>query len=56
VLGDLVPLATRHLKRGDKIRLTGLGILLVRKRHLHQTCHLRPMVAGLYSGWLGLGV
>ena len=25
-------LNTRHLKRGDKIRLTGLGILQVRKR------------------------
>ena len=32
VLGVLVTLATRHLKRGDKIRLTGLGILQVRKR------------------------
>jgi DNA-binding protein HU-beta len=32
VLVDLVTLATRHLKRGDKIRLTGLGILQVRKR------------------------
>jgi DNA-binding protein HU-beta len=32
VLGDLVVLATRHLKRGDKIRLTGLGILAVQKR------------------------
>jgi DNA-binding protein HU-beta len=32
VLGDLVALTTRHLKRGDKIRLTGLGILQVRKR------------------------
>jgi DNA-binding protein HU-beta len=30
VLGDLVALATRHLKQGDKIRLTGLGILQVR--------------------------
>ena len=30
VLGDLVALATRHLKKGDKIRLTGLGILQVR--------------------------
>jgi hypothetical protein len=27
-----VTLATRHLKRGDKIRLNGLGILQVRKR------------------------
>jgi hypothetical protein len=25
VLDDLVMLATRHLKKGDKIRLTGLG-------------------------------
>ena len=32
VLGDLVMLTTRHLKKGDKIRLTGLGILQVRKR------------------------
>jgi DNA-binding protein HU-beta len=32
VLGDLVALTTRHLKKGDKIRLTGLGILQVRKR------------------------
>jgi DNA-binding protein HU-beta len=32
VLGDLVTLATKHLKRGDKIRLNGLGILQVRKR------------------------
>ena len=30
VLGDLVALATRYLKQGDKIRLTGLGILQVR--------------------------
>ena len=30
VLGDLVTLTP--LKRGDKIRLTGLGILQVRKR------------------------
>jgi DNA-binding protein HU-beta len=32
VLGDLVTLATQHLKKGDKIRLTGLGILQVRAR------------------------
>jgi DNA-binding protein HU-beta len=32
VLGDLVTLATKHLKKGDKIRLTGLGILQVQKR------------------------
>ena len=32
MLGDLVTLTTRHLKKGDKIRLTGLGILQVRKR------------------------
>jgi DNA-binding protein HU-beta len=31
-LGDLVTLTTRHLKKGDKIRLTGLGILQVRSR------------------------
>ena len=27
VLGDLVTLAPRHLKKGDKIRITGLGEL-----------------------------
>src|ERR1700759_1944097 len=32
VLGDLIALTTRHLKKGDKIRLTGLGILQVQKR------------------------
>lgn len=29
ILGDLMTLATRHLTNGDKIRLTGLGILQV---------------------------
>jgi DNA-binding protein HU-beta len=32
VLSGLVALATRHLKLGDKLRLTGLGILQVRAR------------------------
>ncbi len=32
VLTDLVAVATTHLKNGDKIRLTGLGILQVRSR------------------------
>jgi DNA-binding protein HU-beta len=32
MLGDLVTMATQHLKKGDKIRLTGLGILQVRAR------------------------
>ena len=32
VLGDLVTLTTKHLKKGNKIRLTGIGILQVRKR------------------------
>ena len=32
MLGDLVTLAVEHLKKGDKIRLTGLGILEVRAR------------------------
>ena len=32
VLGDLMTLASRHLKNGDKIRLTGLGILQVQNR------------------------
>jgi DNA-binding protein HU-beta len=32
MLGDLVTLAIGHLKEGDKIRLTGLGILQIQKR------------------------
>jgi len=32
VLGDLVTLTSRHLKKGDRIRLTGLGVLQVRMR------------------------
>jgi DNA-binding protein HU-beta len=32
MLTDMVGLVTRHLKKGDKIRLTGLGVLQVRKR------------------------
>ncbi|HEY0182469.1 MAG TPA: HU family DNA-binding protein [Rhodopila sp.] len=32
MLGDLVALTTQHLKKGDKIRLTGLGVLQVRSR------------------------
>ena len=32
VLGDLVSAITRHLKKGDRIRIGGLGILQVRKR------------------------
>ena len=32
VLNDLVNLITKHLKKGDRIRLVGLGVLVVRKR------------------------
>jgi DNA-binding protein HU-beta len=32
ILGDMVAMATKHLKKGDKIRLTGLGILQIRAR------------------------
>jgi DNA-binding protein HU-beta len=32
MLTDLVSLLTKHLKKGDKIRIGGLGILQVRKR------------------------
>ena len=32
LLNDTVALATRHLKKGHRLRLTGLGILQVRKR------------------------
>jgi DNA-binding protein HU-beta len=32
VLGDLVTMITKHLKKGERIRIVGLGILQVRKR------------------------
>jgi DNA-binding protein HU-beta len=32
VLGDLVTKVTKHLKKGERIRIVGLGILQVRKR------------------------
>jgi DNA-binding protein HU-beta len=32
VLGDLVDMVTKHLKKGERIRIGGLGILQVRKR------------------------
>jgi DNA-binding protein HU-beta len=32
ILGDVVALTTRHLKKGDRIRISGLGILRVQKR------------------------
>jgi DNA-binding protein HU-beta len=32
ILGDLVGLITKHLKKGERIRIAGLGILQVRKR------------------------
>jgi DNA-binding protein HU-beta len=32
ILTDLVGLMTKHLKKGEKIRISGLGILQVRKR------------------------
>mgnify|MGYP003408754527 FL=1 len=32
ILNDLVTLVTKHLKKGDRIRMVGLGVLVVRKR------------------------
>ena len=32
ILGDMVGLVVKHLKKGDRLRLSGLGILVVRKR------------------------
>jgi DNA-binding protein HU-beta len=32
LLADLVTLVGKHLKKGDRIRIAGLGILQVRKR------------------------
>ena len=32
ILGNMVELVVKHLKKGDRIRLVGLGVLQVRKR------------------------
>jgi DNA-binding protein HU-beta len=32
LLGDLVGLITKHLKKGERVRIAGFGILQVRKR------------------------
>jgi DNA-binding protein HU-beta len=32
ILTDVVDLITKHLKKGDRVRIVGLGILQVRKR------------------------
>jgi DNA-binding protein HU-beta len=32
VVEDLVEMITKHLKKGDRVRIAGLGILQVRKR------------------------
>ncbi len=32
ILDDMVAMITKHLKKGDRLRLSGLGILQVRKR------------------------
>ena len=32
ILGNMVELIVKHLKKGDRIRIGGLGILQVRKR------------------------
>jgi DNA-binding protein HU-beta len=32
MLEDLVGMITRHLKKGERVKIAGLGILLVRKR------------------------
>lgn len=32
IMEDLVTMLTKHLKKGDRIRIGGLGVLVVRKR------------------------
>ena len=36
ILGNMVELVVKHLKKGDRIRIGGLGILLVRR--LAESC------------------
>src|SRR5258705_12264643 len=39
VLGDMVGLISKHLKKGDRIRIGGLGLLVVRKPAARQGRH-----------------
>src|SRR5258708_5231230 len=39
VLDELVTVTSSHLKKGDKVRLTGLGILQVRARAARMGCN-----------------
>jgi len=32
MLDDLVTLITKHLKKGERVKISGLGVLVVRKR------------------------
>jgi DNA-binding protein HU-beta len=32
ILGSMIEIVVKHLKKGDRIRIGGLGILVVRKR------------------------
>jgi DNA-binding protein HU-beta len=32
MLDDLIVMITKHLKKGERVKITGLGILQVRKR------------------------
>jgi DNA-binding protein HU-beta len=42
ILNDLVGLVVKHLKKGDRIRIGGLGILQVRKRAARMGRNPRP--------------
>jgi DNA-binding protein HU-beta len=35
MLDDLIIMITKHLKKGEKVKITGLGILQVRRRVAH---------------------
>jgi DNA-binding protein HU-beta len=39
MLDDLITMIAKHLKKGEKVKITGLGILQVRKRAAHRVRH-----------------
>jgi DNA-binding protein HU-beta len=39
MLDDLITMITKHLKKGEKVKITGLGILQVRKRAAQRGRH-----------------
>jgi DNA-binding protein HU-beta len=47
MMKELIGMITKHLKKGERVRIAGLGILQVRKRAARHRADLRPSVIAL---------